>query len=251
MTDMTDTLWLVRAKLDHDLRSNLNIILGYCAMLTEELKAGRNGGEGAIDDLQCIHQAGQELLRLNRQVADLQDLTLNAWTGSRGRVEVAEVIAEVYEDLQARFPDHRFELSGNATVDNADGKVMNRLFDSLLTQLCKACSTNTTVALQIEQAHDDAGVRISCEVPEHNDVDVERLQRQLQRIATPVTEMENIRDFDAYYQYVFQTLGNADLLVDVKRLACEVELKSASSGDEECGNEGNNRDDKSAGFHRG
>jgi signal transduction histidine kinase len=76
------------AKMSHELRTPLNAVIGYSALLLEEVEAARGQPE-LITDLNQIHAAGRQLLKLVDEVLDL------------GRIESSTV--ELYSE--------RFDLS--------------------------------------------------------------------------------------------------------------------------------------------
>ena len=73
------------ANMSHELRTPMNAILGYSEMLIED--AEEAGQEGAVADLQKIHQSGSHLLTLINDVLDLAKV-------EAGRVEA---LAEDFE----------------------------------------------------------------------------------------------------------------------------------------------------------
>ncbi|MDZ7686392.1 MAG: hypothetical protein U5O39_16500 [Gammaproteobacteria bacterium] len=63
---MPDLLELMRSKLSHDLRSRINVVLGYCDLVSEEIS--ELGAANAAEDLATIRRACEDLLLTNDEV---------------------------------------------------------------------------------------------------------------------------------------------------------------------------------------
>lgn len=221
--DRAQTLALIRSKMDHDLRSNLNVILGYCSMLTEELESPRNPEEVSAD-LACIAAAGQELLYLNGQVGDLIEIQQGKWKLMAGEVVVDHVLQDAIDSVTTRFPHHAFDLDGTAKISNADARSLERLLGFTLTHLGKAASTPAKYSLRVSQDQDGATIEIECDLREHSDGERRKLERSLASLGGAVPHLGNIQDFDGYYRTIMCELAAVEIVPKAESLACTVRV---------------------------
>jgi hypothetical protein len=193
-------LSLIHAKLNHDLRSHLNVILGYAGMVVDDLQDSGETGS-ILGDVQCIVQAGEDLLTLAHQVEYL--IAVENGDQSQGDDEVAieEAIEDVIADLAARFGEQTSRVEGSARIEHTDRQAFVRLLSCLfhrLTGLVKRpCEWQIRVSGAGDGDADGTAVVIGCQlsVP---DVQLD-LPGALQALAQPVVYMRDIKDFDGYY----------------------------------------------------
>lgn len=189
---------MIRAKLDHDLRSNLNVVLGYSAMLKEEICDGTDGD--TTRDLDSIAAAGRELLHLNNQVEDLNQLYAGQWNTSTTKIALEDLIGQAQMALTERYPTHELKLTGEASLEGIDHTAIERIFDALVSGLCKYTPHGATISSQVNGSQ--AGtirVDINCDPHVQEAGDKKRLNEHLQRLVEPVLQMSDIKDFEPYY----------------------------------------------------
>lgn len=217
---------MIRAKLDHDLRSNLNVVLGYSAMLKEEI--GTEDGGDSAQDLDCIAAAGRELLHLNDQVEDLNHLYANEWRASTDKVAVGDLLAEVNVMLKERYPTHEITLTGAANAEGMDHIAIQKIFDGLVSGLCKYTPQGATIIAQVK-ATKDASIDIICDPGSQNAADEGRLHAHLERLVAPVLQMSDIKDFEPYYLTTLCRHARIKIHKVPDRLAFRMELLPACS----------------------
>lgn len=230
------TLTVIRSKLDHDLRSNLNVILGYCSMLTEDLASVEDPVQ-LVDDLAYIAAAGQELLHLNNQVGDLLEIQQGKWKLAPTELVVDYVAQDAINEVTERFPSHTFVLDGTAGINNGDARTTGRLLSWLLTQLCKATSQPSTLELNVQPGIEGAIVDVNCLIDGTDESEVRKLHRTLESFLEPVPVLSRIQDFDGYYRSVMCELAGAAIDADPKLLFCRVSLSDAVGKAEEIDSE--------------
>lgn len=230
------TLTLIRSKLDHDLRSNLNVILGYCSMCTEDLASGEDPSQ-LSDDLGYIAAAGRELLHLNNQVSDLLEIQQGKWRIAPTELEVDYVLQDVIDEVTEAFPAHTFVLDGEARLERSDARTIGRLLCWLLTQLCKSTSIAFTVEMIIEAGIDGAIIHVKCLIDELEEAEHRKLARMLAQLHEPVPVLNRIQDFDGYYRSVMCELADARIEADPQALSCRVTLSGPGEKYEETDSE--------------
>lgn len=217
---------MIRAKLDHDLRSNLNVVLGYSAMLKEEI--GTEDVGESVQDLDCITAAGRELLHLNDQVDDLNHLYANEWRSSTDKVAVETLLAETRVILQERYPTHEITLTGAANTEGLDHIAIQKIFNGLVSGLCKYTPKGATIVAEVAAAK-DASIDIMCDPGSPHTTDEGRLHAHLERLVAPVLHMSDIKDFEPFYLTTVCRHAGIKIHKVPDRLAFRMELLPACS----------------------
>lgn len=211
---------MIRAKMDHDLRSHLNVVLGYSAMLKEELPAF--GAADAVKDVDCIASAGYELLHLSSQVEDLTRLGSDAWQSRSAEVILEDVLAQVIDTLAERNLHCPIEVEGSAVLAAGDETLILRLFNGLLSLMCKMIPPQAAITLHLGESN--PGVVVTCSLTGLDDTEKSRLQNQIVRLTTPVQHMSDIKDFDGYYLTTLSHFANAKMLAASDQTTFRMEL---------------------------
>jgi signal transduction histidine kinase len=81
------------ASMSHELRTPLNAVIGYSQMLLED--AADQGDEQSLEDLNRIHSAGQNLLRLVTEVLDLSKIEAGKMELSPSTIMVGDLLAQL------------------------------------------------------------------------------------------------------------------------------------------------------------
>lgn len=214
-------LTLIRSKLDHDLRSNMNVILGYCSMLKEEL-ASTQASPRSIEDLELIEAAGQDLLELNDRIADLLAIQDDAWELARTPVELDRITDSVVQRISTRFPHQNIEWRGNAHLDQGDSAATGRLLVSIVDRLCRATSVPSNLEIELSVSGKSATIDLRCMLDAAPESEKRKMRAILEELPQPVSELNRIQDFDRYYSSIMCELAAAEIQIDVERLACRL-----------------------------
>jgi signal transduction histidine kinase/CheY-like chemotaxis protein len=101
------------AKMSHELRTPLNAVIGYSAIMIDEMKASAR--QAQCEDLKKIHNAGKRLLKLISDLLDLSKLEAGKMELFIEPIKVDSLIEDVIEEFQEQLTK-----SGNRlTVDCA------------------------------------------------------------------------------------------------------------------------------------
>jgi signal transduction histidine kinase/purine-cytosine permease-like protein len=176
------------ASMSHELRTPLNAIIGYSEMLTEE--AEESGYEGAVPDLNKIHQAGKLLLALINDILDLSKIEASRMVLSPEPFDLQSVLEEVRGTVQPMI-----DRNGNTLVLErpegpipmfADTKRIHQILNNLLSNAAKFTSEGR---IFLRVAKDDAlgwpGVRIEVE-----DEGIGITPEQQERLFQPFSQAE-------------------------------------------------------------
>ncbi|MBD3648073.1 MAG: hypothetical protein HUJ31_11625, partial [Pseudomonadales bacterium] len=134
----------LRSRFDHDVRSRLNVILGYCAMLIDDLSMQDHSDE-AVEDLRCIVAAGNDLLALNRKNSDLQRLIQGKLELDIREIYPTDVLADVIKSIRSNFPEHTVVLDADDNSFETDPGLFGKLMDTVLFRLCQELSAESRI----------------------------------------------------------------------------------------------------------
>jgi signal transduction histidine kinase len=87
------------AKMSHELRTPLNAVIGYSQMLLEEAEDERD--TESVADLERIHTAGQQLLRLVNDILDLSKIEAGKMDIFSEDIQFIELVEEAIAGVQA------------------------------------------------------------------------------------------------------------------------------------------------------
>lgn len=96
------------ARMSHELRTPLNAVIGFSQMLLEV--AEEEGDEESKGDLERIHGAGQQLLRLVNEVLDLSKIEANMLEIYAAPVEIGTALADIIAKFRPQAEQHRNAL---------------------------------------------------------------------------------------------------------------------------------------------
>ena len=103
------------ARMSHELRTPLNAVIGFSQMLLEV--AEEEGDGETVGDLQRIHGAGQQLLRLVNEVLDLSKIEANMLEIYSEPTDVGAVLAQVVGRFQAQAREYGNTISVTVAPD--------------------------------------------------------------------------------------------------------------------------------------
>lgn len=216
MLDDSSPVWMIRAKIDHDLRSSLNVILGYCSILEDETEPGR---DNITECLHYIRAAGEDLLRLNNQVEDLVKIERNQWQSNQVEVDLEFTLAQIVDTVQRLFQNHTINVTGSAQI-TGDEFALSRLIESLLISICRATVDGCTISITVSEEEKSTVISLRCEV--ETSAYGRDLASTLARMADHQNPSSNIRDFDAYYIGTLASAINATLASSPDELSCTI-----------------------------
>ncbi|WP_079478205.1 ATP-binding protein [Halobacillus salinus] len=152
----------------HELRTPLASVLGYTElMIHRDLPEERQKKY-----LNTIHREAKRLTNLINDFLDLQRMETGRETFKKERVDLAEVVQEVTDNLQVSNPDHAIRLcdqTSNALV-HADRGKMTQLFTNLIGNAVKFSPDGGEVVVAMNQDEEQLVLHISDEgigIPEH------------------------------------------------------------------------------------
>ena len=93
------------ARMSHELRTPLNAVIGFSQMLLEV--AEEEGDEESKGDLERIHGAGQQLLRLVNEVLDLSKIEANMLEVYPEPVDLQSILSGVVARFRAQADEYR------------------------------------------------------------------------------------------------------------------------------------------------
>ena len=220
-TDSTQSL--IQSKMDHDLRSNMNVILGYCSMLIDDLEADVPSPD-VIGDIKCIASAGRELLRLNSLVNDLLEVQRGQWRQMPSKTSLADVTDDAITVLAERFPHDEFIACGDATVASGDRRSLTRLLEHIVARLCRATSSGVAFEITAIEGEGEPVLQIQCTTAPDTEPEKKKLLQALEALTQKVETLNNIQEFESYYQKVFCNLTGALVEVETSDLTCRIRV---------------------------
>jgi len=140
------------AKMSHELRNPLNLIIGYSEMLIEALTTTTSQ---KAEDLSSINNAGQRLLELVSDLLDLSKLEAGKMEVHSEAIALAALIDDMAEDWRMRIAEKGNEFvvdrPAAATVFMGDPAKLRRVVESLLSNAAKFTSNGSiTLAAGVE-----------------------------------------------------------------------------------------------------
>jgi signal transduction histidine kinase/ActR/RegA family two-component response regulator len=105
------------AKMSHELRTPLNAVIGYSAILLDEMKNGADAER--CRDLKKIHNAGKRLLKLITDLLDLSKLEAGKMGLFVEPIGIAPLIEDVVDEFREQIAD-----SGNRLTIECDSKLV-------------------------------------------------------------------------------------------------------------------------------
>jgi signal transduction histidine kinase/ActR/RegA family two-component response regulator len=118
------------AKMSHELRTPLNAVIGYSAIMLDEMR-GSKDERGA--DLKKIHHAGKRLLKLITDLLDLSKLEAGKMELFVESIEVAPLIGGVIDEFREQIAESGNELSvecdPSIVIEGDQIKLRRAIFD--------------------------------------------------------------------------------------------------------------------------
>lgn len=211
----------LRRKMDHDVRSIMNVVLGYCSFLTEQADADPALNEIA-GDLHSIRMTSVELLRLNHQIDQLYTISRREWHADAGVINLAALLQEVIDDLRGRYSESSIVIYGDALVSTRDTMAARSLLESVLTNLAASLMKDVDIVATIR-----AGSQPSVEFAPARELtssESRRVQTALEMLESETPDLDNIRKFESHYTTVMKHLTGASVTVDVVHHLCDIRL---------------------------
>ncbi|MDY7081524.1 MAG: HAMP domain-containing sensor histidine kinase, partial [Halobacteria archaeon] len=100
-TDKTQEIQVLNRVLRHNLRNDLNIILGYSEMLKDLSSFSEEEGEESID---TIKQTADKLVNISEKARKLEQISRYTEDETKS-IDIVEVIEKEVEEFQERYPE--------------------------------------------------------------------------------------------------------------------------------------------------
>lgn len=186
LTELTDELDVLNRVLRHDLRNDMNVVLGWAAELEPHVApGGRESFENIVD-------AVEHTLELTREVRDLAEaLTHDEELPSRP-TQFDHVLRDQLTKNRRTFEDATFVVDGELPAVAVHGnEMLSSVFDNLLSNaVLHHDGDRPTVTASVEVVDDAAVVRIADDGPGIPDSRKERVFGRGERgIDSPVTSI--------------------------------------------------------------
>ncbi len=188
------------ATVSHELRTPLTSIIGYSEMLTEGI-AGPLAGE-QLEFVQTIHEKGEQLLMLIKNLLDLSKLESGTLTVARGPLQIEQVLRQVVSTLlpAARKKGVVLELDAPAALPPVlgDGERLRQVFLNLTENALKFTPVSGVIRLSAalakpEDPDDDDGFVLMAPA-------ADQLEIRVADSGIGIPEHERSKVFDAFYQ---------------------------------------------------
>jgi signal transduction histidine kinase len=165
------------SQMSHELRTPLNAIMGYSELLEEE----KNITEQQRADINCIHSAGEHLLKLINEILDLARIEAGRIDMTMGNVDIEEVILEciaLLQDLAVKRGIHlRIAMPGEAGIQvSADSMRLKQVLLNIISNAIKYTYQEDEVIIQLVSLDDEL---IQIQVRDHGPGITEELQGEL------------------------------------------------------------------------
>lgn len=190
----------IQARFDHDLRSRLNVILGYCSMMIEDL-ADKDGADEMVEDLKCIATAGNDLLSLNGKTSDLLALIQGSRDTDPEEILPANIMADTVKNIRSRFPEHTFWLDADESTIWTDAEILSKLVSSLIFRLCQELSSGCKIRITAAQKTDPGfyQIVIACTPSARIASDREKLQNLIGQLRERTQSDSGVPNLDLFY----------------------------------------------------
>ena len=140
------------ARMSHDLRTPLNVVIGYSEVISGDVLGGREAWPRYRDYANDIRSSGELLLAIVNDILDIARIEAGGFTLRREPVDVDAVIAETFSRLSPSAA-----RDGVVLVNASDGKVGTVMADRhALEQIMQNLLVN---AIKFTPAGNHAGVR--------------------------------------------------------------------------------------------
>ncbi|MFC6724349.1 PAS domain S-box protein [Halobium palmae] len=114
---------LLNRVLRHNLRNDMNVLVGYAGMLADSSDADS-------DLVDVIHRTASELLKLSESARELERVARRDRTPTR--VDVESVVADAVDRQRATHPDAQFDVTVSTDRGICAGAELGRALDELL-----------------------------------------------------------------------------------------------------------------------
>lgn len=147
----------------HDLKTPLTSIINYADLLGTAVRE-----EGRLEQ-EKLEEYSQVLLRQSKRLKKLLEDLVEASKATIGNIEVnleicetGVLLSQAVGEYETRFAEKRLELIVRQPKEPvkiwADGRLLWRVFDNLLNNICKYAQENTRVYLSVEKRNGAADI---------------------------------------------------------------------------------------------
>ncbi|RYE90704.1 MAG: histidine kinase [Myxococcales bacterium] len=187
------------ATVSHELRTPLTSIIGYSEMLSEGIAGPL--GEEQLEFVQTIHEKGEQLLQLIKNLLDLSKLESGTLSVRRASMDLEVVLKQVVSTLlpAARKKGVTLEVKAPADLPAVlgDPERLRQVFLNLTENALKFTPTGGLIRLAADLAppsgEDDAGFALLAPASD-------RVEVHVADSGIGIPEAERSKVFDAFYQ---------------------------------------------------
>lgn len=143
----------------HDIKTPLTSIISYIDLLKKE----QLNNEAASEYIQVIDRQSQRLKKLTEDVVEASKASTGNIPVNLISLDISELMDQVAGEYKDKFRDNSLELIINPVVDcaiMADSRLLGRVFDNLLENVCKYAQRDTRVFINTELNHDKVNISI-------------------------------------------------------------------------------------------
>jgi len=150
------------ANMSHELRTPLNTVLGFSGVLLKGTVGDLN--EEQAEELQMIHDAGQQLLSMVDEVLDIAKIESGQVQVDWGQVDLGALTARVFKEFEVAAKDAGVDMQlqiedGTFVVESDLGK-LNQVLRNLLGNAIKFTPEGGEVHLELQREGEGARILV-------------------------------------------------------------------------------------------
>ncbi|MFT4883677.1 MAG: PAS domain S-box-containing protein [Natronomonas sp.] len=153
--------------LRHNLRNDLNVIIGHAELAREE------GGPAVVEDMETILETGMDLLTTAEKEREIVDTIVDI--ESPQRLDVCEIVRETVEMARSTFPNANIEIEAPESAIAVALPEIGRALYELLENAAKHADTAPEITIRIRTAGENVEIVVIDNCPEIPDYEFEPL----------------------------------------------------------------------------
>ncbi len=152
------------ARMSHDLRTPLNVVIGYSEVITGEVLGGREAWPRYRDYANDIRNSGQFLLAIVNDILDIARIESGGFTLKLEPVDVGAVVAETVSRLSqiaARDGVTMVETcDGAAGIIMADRRALEQILQNLLSNAVKFTPAGNRAGVRLSRSRESVSIEV-------------------------------------------------------------------------------------------